>query len=255
MREFFKYCGVFALLTLALSSFGGCGGGSQPSTSNTAAPAAGDETATKEAPKKPSEYPPIASAVANADIKRLDGTNFKVADKKGKVVLLNMWATWCGPCRAEMPELVKLQDQYREKGFEVIGLNTDDEPAPAISEFSAKMHLNYELVWADDKLQSELLKISKFGGIPQSFLVDRDGNLRGVFTSANPETIAKLKEIVAKVVVDEDTPPSDTTLAPTASSGAVSGDTKNSSDTNENKSDNQAGKENKTEKLSEKKGK
>jgi thiol-disulfide isomerase/thioredoxin len=197
MKEFFKYTAVFVFLTLALSGLSGCG--SQAPTSNTSAPSNVD-TATGEVPKRSSEYPPVNSAVAGADIKRLDGTTFKVADKQGKVVLLNMWATWCGPCRQEMPELVKLQDEYREKGFEVIGLNTDDEEAAKISEFSASMKLNYELVWADSKLQNELLKISKFGGIPQSFLIDRDGNLRGVFTSANPSTIAKLKEIVAKVV-------------------------------------------------------
>jgi hypothetical protein len=68
------------------------------------------------------------------------------------------------------------------------------------------MKLNYNLVWADTKLQTELLKISKFGGIPQSFLIDREGHLRGVFTSANPKTIAQLKEIVAKVVEGQDTP-------------------------------------------------
>lgn len=188
---------------LAASGFTGCGDGARTPDTNAAPPASKGGTATTDAPKKSSEYPPVNSAVANADIKQLDGSTFKVADKKGKVLLLNMWATWCGPCRSEMPELVKLQDQYRGQGFEIIGLNTDDEPAAAISEFSAQMKLNYNLVWADNKLQTELLKISKFGGIPQSFLIDRDGNLRGVFTSANPETIAKLKEIVGKLMAEE----------------------------------------------------
>lgn len=194
MKQFYKSILFIVFVLVAALTFTGCG--SQAPTSNT-------ETANTEAPRKPSEYPAVSSAVANADIKQLDGTTFKVADKHGKVVLLNMWATWCGPCRQEMPELVKLQDQYRDQGFEVIGLNTDDEPAPVISEFSAQMKLNYSLVWADTKLQAELLKISKFGGIPQSFLIDRDGNLRGVFTSSSPQTIAKLKEVVGQIMHEE----------------------------------------------------
>ena len=100
------------------------------------------------APKKSSEYPPIASAVAQSDLKNLDGTTFKIADRKGKVLLLNMWATWCGPCRSEMPTLVKMQDQHRDAGLEVIGINTDDETVQQINDFVAEMNLNYQIVWA-----------------------------------------------------------------------------------------------------------
>lgn len=155
--------------------------------------------------KKTSGYPPLSSEIAQADIKNLDGTTFKLADKKGKVLLLNMWATWCGPCRSEMPALVKMQETYRDQGFEVIGLNTDDESAEDITAFNGKMNLNYSLVWADTGLQASLLKISNFDGIPQSFLVDRDGNLRAVFKSANPAEIVKMKEWVGKVVNGEET--------------------------------------------------
>lgn len=158
--------------------------------------------ANAEPEKKKSDYPPIATAVAQADVKNLDGTTFKIADKKGKVLLLNMWATWCGPCRAEMPTLVKMQDEHRARDFEVIGLNTDDETVEQINEFASNMKLNYTLVWADTGLQSALLKISKFGGIPQSFIIDRDGNLRGVFRGANPADIKKMDELVALVVAE-----------------------------------------------------
>ncbi len=152
--------------------------------------------------KKKSEYPPIASAVATAEIKNLDGTAFTVNDKKGKVILLNLWATWCGPCRAEMPALVRLQDRHGAQGFEVLGLNTDDEEVEKINSFAASMKLNYPLAWADTGLQSSLLKISKFPGIPQSFLLDREGNLRGVFRGANQADIAKMEETVAKVMAE-----------------------------------------------------
>jgi len=72
-----------------------------------------------------------------------------------------------------------MQDQFRDKDFEIIGVNTDDEPVSAINSFRDQMKLNYTLVWGDTTLQNELLKISKFPGIPQSFLIDRDGKLRG----------------------------------------------------------------------------
>ena len=203
MKEFFTNSVLFILLSLVFSGLYGCTSSNStqnPSSDNsTTASNPGD----KSAPKKSSDYPPIASAVANADIKNLDGTTFKVADKKGKVLLLNLWATWCGPCRSEMPELVKMQDEHRANGFEIIGLDTDDEDLDSINKFAEKMSLNYTLTWAGTDLQNELLKISKFDGIPQSFLIDRDGNLRGVFRGANPSDVKKMEELVAKVVNEQ----------------------------------------------------
>lgn len=149
---------------------------------------------------KGSGYPKIASAVANAEIKDLDGATYTLNDKLGKVVLLNLWATWCGPCRTEIPALVRMQEIHGTKGFEVIGLNTDEEPEEMITEFGNGLGVNYPMAYADTQLQASLLKISKFPGIPQSFLIDREGRLRGVFKGANPADIAKMEEIVARVV-------------------------------------------------------
>jgi thiol-disulfide isomerase/thioredoxin len=149
------------------------------------------------------KYPPAPEAVRNAEIEMLDGTTIKLADKKGKVVLVNLWATWCGPCRFEMPELVKMQDTYRDKGFEVIGLDVDPEEMEDIQAFSKKMGLNYQLGWAKRELVGELFNISGTEGIPQSFLINRNGELTGVFFGANKSVIEKMKEIVAKVVEDK----------------------------------------------------
>ena len=194
MKSILKNLALFACLALALSVFTSCSGTDTPRNDAAQAPT---NTASE---KKKTDYPPIATAVAQADLKNLDGTTFKVADKKGKVLLLNMWATWCGPCRAEMPTLVRMQDAHRDKGLEVIGLNTDDEPVDAINKFADEMKLNYTLVWADTAMQAALLNISKFNGIPQSFIVDRDGNLRGVFRGANPADIKKMDELVEMIV-------------------------------------------------------
>ena len=203
MKEVFSNLLLLAAFVVIFSGLTACGdtASSQKGPVDEAVPGASPaEPANTEVAAKKSEYPPIASAVATAEIKNLDGTVYTVNDRKGKVLLLNLWATWCGPCRAEMPALVRMQDKHGPHGFEVIGLNTDDEEVEKINVFAESMKLNYPLAWADTGLQSSLLKISKFPGIPQSFLIDRDGNLRGVFRGANVADIAKMEETVAKVV-------------------------------------------------------
>jgi thiol-disulfide isomerase/thioredoxin len=194
---------VFIVLAAAFSGLTACSG-----TSDSNAPAANTAAANDAAPQKTetakkSDFPPLAEKVAQSDMKNLDGTTSKVADRKGKVLLLNMWATWCGPCRGEMPALVKMQDEHRDKGFEIIGLNTDDgDSKEMIEDFAKELKLNYTLVWADTEMQNGLLKISNFNGIPQSFVVDRDGNLRGVFRGGGKGEVAKMEELIAKVVAE-----------------------------------------------------
>lgn len=201
MKEIVKNFAVFAVLVLAISALTSCTGtktatqepGSQPNVSS--APSGNTQVVDKGA-----AYPPVPSALAKGTIKNLDGTTFTVADKKGKVVLINLWATWCGPCRSEMPTLVRMQDDFRDKNFEIIGVDTDDEPVSVINAFKDQMKLNYTLVWSDGDFQNELVKLSKFGGIPQSFLIDKEGRLRGVFRGANPGDVQKMAQIVEGVV-------------------------------------------------------
>ncbi len=202
MKNILSSLVLFVVLAIVFSSLTGCGG-SNGEMNEPASNAAVANANTSKGESKKSEFPPLASAVAQADMKNLDGSTSKVADRKGKVLLLNMWATWCGPCRGEMPELVKMQDEHRDKGFEIIGLNTDDgDTKEMIEDFAAEMKLNYTLVWADTAMQNGLLKISNFNGIPQSFVVDRDGNLRGVFRGGGKAEVKKMEELVAKVVAE-----------------------------------------------------
>ena len=194
MRRLFVSFLVFVALAIFISS---CTE-SESTISNSSSVS---ETNTEaEAPKKSSEYPPLPEKIAQADMQHLDRTTSKLADKKGKVVLVNMWATWCRYCRTEMPLLVKLQDQHRDEGFEIVGLNIDDESIDQVNEFAEQMKLNYTLTWADSKMTFELMKVSKFQGIPQSFLVDRDGNLRAVFKGADPSNLKKMEDLVSEVV-------------------------------------------------------
>ena len=159
-------------------------------------------TANTTGEKTDSKYPALPEKIALAELENLDRTKTKIADHKGKVLLLNLWATWCGFCRQEMPILVKMQDAHRDSGFEILGLNVDDESIDQVNEFTQEMKLNYTLVWSDESTTRELLKVSKFQGIPQSFLVDREGNLRGVFTGADPANLKKMEHLVAKIVAE-----------------------------------------------------
>ena len=85
--------------------------------------------------------------------------------------------------------------------FEIIGLNSDEQDTDEkIKSFADDMKLNYTLARADGKLMNELLKISKFDGIPQSYLIDREGKLRGVFTGGGPKVVGQLRETTEKVV-------------------------------------------------------
>jgi thiol-disulfide isomerase/thioredoxin len=194
---------MFVVLAVSFSSLTGCSGADNSNAPATNATATNSAAPEKTAAAKKSDYPPLAEKVAQSDMKNLDGTTSKVADRKGKVLLLNMWATWCGPCRGEMPALVKMQDEHRDHGFEIIGLNTDDgDTKEMVEEFAKELKLNYTLVWADTEMQNGLLKISNFNGIPQSFVVDRDGNLRGVFRGGGKAEVAKMEELVAKIVAE-----------------------------------------------------
>jgi thiol-disulfide isomerase/thioredoxin len=125
----------------------------------------------------------------------LNGANLDLAHYRGKIVLLNFWATWCAPCQIEMPVFARWQRQYGPQGFQVIGISMDDDPALA-RKLSAKLKLNYPVAMGDEKL-GEL-----YGGVmglPLTYLIDRDGTIRAKFQGeTGPKPIeAQLKALLA----------------------------------------------------------
>lgn len=203
MKVFLQNIALFVILTLAFSALTGCNGRDRSTLQTDAnkdskTPENIGNVNISEKPKV--NYPPAPSAIMQADIKLLDDTTFKLQDKKGKVLLVNLWATWCVPCIEEMPHLVEMQDKFRDKGFEIIGLDVDPETKQEIEAFAAKQKLNYTLGWADDKLQNEFVKVTRLNGIPQTLLINRDGQLTGVFTGGGKTTLIKMKETVEKIV-------------------------------------------------------
>jgi thiol-disulfide isomerase/thioredoxin len=114
-------------------------------------------------------------------LKDLDGKEVALSDLQGKVVFVNFWATWCGPCQDEIPSLIDLQNQYASKGFTVVGIAMDEDGKSVVAPFVAqelydvkgqKLHINYPILLGSDEASE------KFGGIlgyPTSFLISRSG--------------------------------------------------------------------------------
>ena len=104
----------------------------------------------------------------------LDGKSLDIEDEKGTVVLLNIWATWCGPCRFEIPELGKLHAKYASRGFKVIGVSVDEGGAGDVKQFVADQKIVYPIALDPEGKLATLLKTTV---IPTSIVVDRTGNV------------------------------------------------------------------------------
>ncbi len=125
----------------------------------------------------------------------LSGNKINLQDYRGKVVLLDFWATWCGPCRIEIPGFVQLQNQFGDQGLRIIGVSMDDGPQP-VREFYQDFHMNYPVVMGNDKL-GEL-----YGGIlglPTSFLIGRDGRIYAKHVGLTDVSVfeSEIKELLA----------------------------------------------------------
>jgi thiol-disulfide isomerase/thioredoxin len=126
-----------------------------------------------------SEEQPIIRFVRNPDaapefkLTGLDGKAVTLADSHGKVILLNFWATWCGPCRAEIPDLIQLQNKYKDR-LQILGLVVDDDDQDAIKEFVEKFAINYPIAIATDDIR---LKYGGIAALPTSFVLDAEGRI------------------------------------------------------------------------------
>jgi thiol-disulfide isomerase/thioredoxin len=122
-------------------------------------------------------HKPLSGGVTVAPdftLESLDGKPMKLSDLRGKAVLLNFWATWCGPCKIEMPWFVELQKQYGDQGFQIIGVAMDDSSKEDIAKFAKEMGVNYPVLIGKEAVGEA------YGGVPalpETFFIARDGKI------------------------------------------------------------------------------
>lgn len=155
--------------------------------------------------RKDDGYPPPPTRIAEAKFKLIDGGYFALKENEGQVTLINLWGIWCAPCIKEMPHLVKMQTKYKDKKFQIVGLNVGDEYGEKedeenIRNFAKKQRLNYKLGWVDRSILNKFYETAQTEGVPQSFLINRDGKLIGIFVGGGANTIKEMKELVEKTV-------------------------------------------------------
>lgn len=128
---------------------------------------------------------PQKNALINKPAPSVDRTGMQnervdLAALRGRVVLLNFWATWCGPCQVEMPRFAQWQEKYSGEGLSVLGVSMDDDSEP-VKSFLEKRKLNYPIVMGDEKLG---LAYGGVLGLPVTFLIDRQGIIRARYQGA-----------------------------------------------------------------------
>jgi thiol-disulfide isomerase/thioredoxin len=109
-------------------------------------------------------------------LKSIEGRAVRLSDYRGKVVLINFWATWCPPCRAEMPDLVKLQREYGKDGLQIIGVTYPPERRVRVRRFTRRLKVNYPIVLGTREMKAG---ISPDETLPLTVIIDREGTIRG----------------------------------------------------------------------------
>jgi peroxiredoxin len=108
----------------------------------------------------------------NFSLKTANGKTIELSKLKGKVVVVNFWATWCPPCRAEIPGFVDLYKKYKSKGVEIVGISLDQEGWDAVNPFLQKNNINYPIVVGNEELSNSYGSIE---AIPTTFIIDKKG--------------------------------------------------------------------------------
>jgi thiol-disulfide isomerase/thioredoxin len=167
------------------------------------------KTATPQAPRTNLPMPPVASshgaeagAAPAGAWTQADGRRVRLEDLRGQVVVLDFWATYCPPCREEIPHLVKLQKQHGPQGLKVVGLNVGgEEDQPKVPEFVKLYGIQYQL--ADPDPETVRLFLAQDDSIPQTFVLDRQGRLVRHFVGYDSEVASELEAAIAQALAEK----------------------------------------------------
>ena len=165
------------------------------------------EAVTTSKPPVPGAEPPVAlpvpAVVLDTEMQSSKGEPIKLSNYSGKVLVINLWATWCGPCRNETPELVRLYKEYQSQGVEVVALSTEDpvRSAENVQQFVKEYKVNYPVGWATREVAIALMQGR--GSIPQNFIITRDGRIKKRFIGFHPiKTPPQLKQAIEEALLD-----------------------------------------------------
>lgn len=181
-------CISFTILALILY---GCSSGDRSGTDGTSVTSGSQSSSQPEERLDPFSSPLYAAReVAPAEdftAPLLNGETFRLSDQQGKVVLFNIWATWCAPCHQETPEFVDLYNDYKDEGLIILGVSIDEQGRSVVDPFVEKYDVNYPVIIDDGSI------MDKYGptmGIPTSYIIDKKGNLR--YFAVGPLTLKEL---------------------------------------------------------------
>ena len=155
------------------------------------------------ASRRTANLPAVPAVVLDTEMTAANGDRIKLSNYSGKVLFVNLWATWCGPCRMETPELVRLHKEYQSRGVEFVGLSTEDpySSAQKVRDFVAQYKVGYHVGWATREVALTLMQGKT--SIPQSFIITRDGRILKRIHGFHPQrTPPELKQALEDALVE-----------------------------------------------------
>lgn len=156
----------------------------------------------------PAPMTTLPASVLNAELQSADGGSFRLSDYSGQVLVINLWATWCGPCRLETPKLVKLQEEFRAQGVVVVGLTAEvpEDSAGEVRTWVRDFAIPYRIGWTGADVVIALM--NGRDAIPQTFVVSPTGQLVKRFIGFNPAiTPSQWKDAVKEALEESDNQP------------------------------------------------
>jgi peroxiredoxin len=144
----------------------------------------------------PSNSPSGGQPAPQFSLPNLDGKQVNLKDFANKVIIVDFWATWCGPCREEIPHFNKLYEDYRGKGFEIVGISMDTEGPETIKKFAKDLRMEYTLLIGNENVAEDFGGVA---GLPTTFIIDRKGNIVKKYRGFQPAFMQEIEKAVKEL--------------------------------------------------------